>query len=77
MKKELLVEFTGEENHLNDLAYFLRLIEYLGNVGATRTLKLWIDGDGATRIKVNFPNMKDKIEVNEDVLKEDIEVNIE
>lgn len=53
--KKLNVEIIGEEEQLSQLAYFLKLVEYLGNVGATRTLKLWIDGDGTIRFKVNFP----------------------
>lgn len=69
--KKLRVEIIGEDEQLQKLAYFLRLVEYLGNVGSTRTLKLWVDGDGAARLHVNFPDIKDKIEVNENVLNND------
>jgi len=63
-KKLLRVEIEGYEDQLNTLAIFLRKIEYLGNVGSSRTLSLWVDGDGSARLKVRFPDMKEKIEIN-------------
>lgn len=59
--KKLRVEIIGYEDQLNTLAIFLRKIEYLGNVGSSRTLSLWIDGDGDARLKVEFPHMNEKI----------------
>ena len=68
---KLRVEIIGQKEQLEKLAYFLRLVEYLGNVGASRVLKLWIDGDGAARLKVIFPDFIEKVEVNELVLEKD------
>lgn len=61
-KKKLKIEVIGYEDQLKPLAHFLRQMEYLGNIGATRTLHLWVDGDGSARMKVNFPDIKGKIE---------------
>lgn len=62
--KKLRVEVVGYEDQLNTIAVFLRKIEVLGNIGATRTLKLWVDGDGAARLKMIFPDMEEKIEID-------------
>ena len=63
-KKKLRIEVVGYENQLNVLAIFLRKMEYLGNIGSTRTLSLWVDGDGAASLKVNFLDMPEKIEID-------------
>lgn len=71
MKKEnkkLIVEIIGREEHLQTIANFLRIAEYLGNIGSTRTLSLWIDGDGAARIKVNFIDTE-KPEISKETIK--------
>lgn len=61
--KKLRIEVYGKENQLHVLMMFLRKLEFLGNVGSTRTLHLWYDGDGSARIRVNFPDVKNKIPV--------------
>jgi len=63
-KMRLKIEAFGEKKQLKKLASFLRTIQHLGNVGSTRTLKLWIDGDGATRMKFNFPDIKNQDEIS-------------
>ena len=63
--KKLRIEVIGYEDQLQKLAHFLKLAEYLGNIGSTRTLKLWIDGDGATRLKINFPDMEDQPKIDD------------
>lgn len=47
-----IYKITGETGQLNVLEYFLGLIEYLGSIGASREQKIFIDGDGAVRMKV-------------------------
>ena len=61
-KKKLKVEIVGGEAQLNVISNFLRQIEYLGDIGATRTLKIWVDGDGSGQIKVKFPTISEKLE---------------
>lgn len=52
---------TGTPETLNQFEEVLSLIQYLGNVGASRTIKLWVDGDGSARIKVKSDKaLKDK-----------------
>ena len=63
-KKKLRIEVVGEESQLVVLMKFLRKLEFLGNVGSTRTLHLWYDGDGAARLKIDFPDIKGKITVD-------------
>lgn len=51
------VNITGQGNE-NQLLTMLAWIEWCGNVGHTpKYLKVYIDGDGATRLRFNF---KDK-----------------
>lgn len=68
-KKVMNVKISGYEDQLWQLAIFLRKIEYLGNVGSSRTLHLWVDGDGAARIKCEFPELGD-VEVDTKALSE-------
>ena len=68
-KKLLRVEIEGYEDQLEKLAYFLRIVDYLGGVGASRTLHLWVDGDGAARLNVNFPDMKEQPKVASNYLR--------
>lgn len=64
-KKKLRVEIIGDEDQVQTMLYFLRVVEYLCIVGASRTLKLSVDGDGAANIRVNFPDIKEEIKVEE------------
>lgn len=45
-------DIIGKPHQLDELEGFLGTIAYLGDVGASRTLKIRIDGDGAVRLKV-------------------------
>jgi len=62
-QKKLRVEIYGEQEQLSVLMMFLRKLEFLGNIGSTRTLHLWYDGDGGARLQVYFPDVKGKIPV--------------
>ena len=43
---------NGREEDINTISKFLRHIEYLGHVGASRNLLVSVDGDGSGRISV-------------------------
>lgn len=45
-------EISGKPHQLNGLEGFLGTIAHLGDVGASRTLKIRVDGDGDVRLKV-------------------------
>lgn len=43
--------------NIRQLAQFIglcKIIEQLGAVGASRTIKLWVDGDGSARLRFDF-----------------------
>lgn len=44
-------EITGKSNQLDILERILGRIEALGNMGCSRTIKIFVDGDGAVRMK--------------------------
>ena len=44
-------EITGKPHQLSEIEGFLGAVQYLGDVGASRSLKIWIDGDGGARLK--------------------------
>lgn len=71
-KKKLCVEITGYEDQLNTMARFLAFMQYCGDVGASRTLSLWIDGDGAARLKVDFIGTENRPEINDKEIDGDI-----
>jgi hypothetical protein len=58
-QKTLKIEATGREENLNVLINFLRMVQYCGDVGSTRTIELWVDGDGAARMNFDFPEVLD------------------
>jgi hypothetical protein len=46
------VRITGFPEHVNKMLNVLRLIQFFGDLGTSRTIKIWVDGDGAARMKV-------------------------
>lgn len=48
--KKIKLEVTGTEKHLATFVQLCRTLDYLGNVGSTRSVHVWFDGDGAARL---------------------------
>lgn len=46
------VRIIGFPEHVNKMLNVLRLIQFFGDIGTSRTIKIWVDGDGAARMKV-------------------------
>ncbi len=46
-----VIEIFGNSKNLDEFEKFLRHIEYLGNVGASRQLLISVDGDGAGQLQ--------------------------
>lgn len=46
------VTISGREEDVATVLRLLRHMEYLGNVGASRNLLVWVDGDGCGQIHV-------------------------
>ena len=51
MKKKFTIEVEMEERWVNDFMSMLDKMEYLGNLGASRTVSIYSDGDGDFRPK--------------------------
>lgn len=49
---ERTVTISGREEDVATVLRLLRHMEYLGNVGASRNLLVWVDGDGCGKIHV-------------------------
>lgn len=65
-KREYII--SGKPHQLDLLEEFLKMIEYCGNIGASRVLELFVDGDGSARLNIKrkdkkklqeHPDMKD------------------
>lgn len=66
MKRYLLkIEAEGDEENLIRLAQILKYIESLGNIGHTTSFKVWVDGDGAARLRFKFPDIKTEVKLLE------------
>jgi len=51
MKKKFTIEVEMEERWINDFMSMLNYMEKLGNLGASRNVSLFADGDGDFRPK--------------------------
>lgn len=49
-RTEKIIKLVGHKQDVDTFCDFLRHIEYLGNIGASRNLLLRIDGDGSGRM---------------------------
>ena len=52
MKISKTVKISGHETDVNTIITMLRHMEYLGEVGASRSILVRVDGDGFGRIRV-------------------------
>lgn len=52
MKISKTVKISGHESDVNTIITMLRHMEYLGEVGASRSILVRVDGDGCGRIHV-------------------------
>lgn len=46
-----VLEIKGIKRHVDRICSFLRTVEYLGNIGASRETVFYVDGDGDCRLK--------------------------
>ena len=51
MKKKFTIEVEMEERWIDDFMSMLNKMEYLGSLGASRTVSIYSDGDGDFRPK--------------------------
>ena len=50
-KETRTYDITAKPYQLDLFEEFLSMVEYVGGVGASRALQLWIDGDGSAQFK--------------------------
>ena len=62
MKKKFVIEVEMEERWINDFMSMLNRMEYLGNLGASRTVSIYSDGDGDFRPKLKSDVEWEKVE---------------
>ena len=51
MRKKIDIRMCGYETELVEMLKFLGAIQYLGNTGSSRDLKLAVDGDGSGQLR--------------------------
>lgn len=51
MKKKFTIEVEMEEEWINHFMSMLNHMEYLGNIGSSRKVSIYSDGDGSFRPK--------------------------
>ncbi len=63
---DFTVEFKDmSEHNMKKFLTMLRYMEYLGNIGHSTDFKVWVDGDGAARIKMDVKDVKKReVEMN-------------
>lgn len=62
MKKKFTIEVEMEERWINNFCSMLSQMEYLGNIGSSRTVGLYSDGDGDFRPKFKIDTQYEKVE---------------
>jgi hypothetical protein len=71
-KETRTYQITGDVRVLNQLEDMLSVVQYLGEIGASRYLKFGIDGDGQAKIKVEKNGEKIQcsrpVEINNEVI---------
>jgi hypothetical protein len=56
MSKFLDIRISGEDEEIRELLIILRKIEWCGDVGAGRSMPIYIDGDGSARLSFEYKN---------------------
>lgn len=73
--KTVKFEVTGSPKQLEELEKLFGWVQYLGNIGHSGSMKLFVDGDGSARLKIRADG-KD-VEKPEDYKNESSDKDIE
>lgn len=68
----LNVKIEGKPEQLVKIAAFLKAVAILGSYGASRSLQIWVDGDGAARLKVDFGTVEVLNPLTDEMLDHDV-----
>lgn len=71
MKKKFTIEVEMEERWIDDFMSMLNKMEYLGNLGASRNVSIYSDGDGDFRPKFKSDVDWEKVDSDADYDVED------
>lgn len=69
------IRITGEHEELRELLVILRKLQWCGDIGAGRTLPIYIDGDGSGRLSFDikkdekFVNIRDFVNLDSEKMK--------
>ena len=66
MNKKFTIEVEMDERWVDDFCSMLSQMEYLGNIGSSRTVGLYSDGDGDFRPTFDFNIPFEKVEAKSD-----------
>ncbi len=62
--KTVSVEISGKEKQVLEILTMLRYIQWLGDIGHSTSFKVFVDGDGAARMKCDFKDFEKEILTN-------------
>ncbi len=71
--KKAIVELEAKEEHLIKVLSILKTMSKLGRDGSSRTIKIFVDGDGAFNMRVKSDTEIESVEYDDD----DIEFELE
>jgi hypothetical protein len=57
-KKKVTIELVASEDQIVQFLRLCGIIQNLGQLGASRSIKLFVDGDGAARLKFTLRDEK-------------------
>ncbi|HDG7527511.1 TPA: hypothetical protein PFR81_002006 [Clostridioides difficile] len=61
MEKEITIKIKMEERWINDFCSMLKMMENLGNVGSSKIVGIYSDGDGDFRPKFEIDTDFEKV----------------
>ena len=59
MRERRTYVIEGGKEELDELERALWYVMFLGKIGSSRTLVLWVDGDGSARLKISRTDGKE------------------
>ena len=64
--KKAIVELEAKEEHLIKVLSILKTMSKLGHDGSSRTIKIFVDGDGAFNMRVETDTEIESVEYDDD-----------
>ena len=61
-KRVVNLKVYGDEKQITQFLEFCKKMEYMGNIGSSRVVPVYVDGDGRGRLRFDFGNFKAEID---------------